>query len=124
MIQRVCDFCKKEIKGFGTTVTIDNSFPHIGLPEYKEHHLHTECAIRVNNILGNIYLDDAFAEKYLDNVATLKELLSSHTDEIVKSVSGIDDETLYNHTKELEQLMMLLEDNVDTFSNELLRREP
>lgn len=51
MHKLICDFCGKEITGYGalTKVTIERAYSCLGTPKEEEMHFHTECATRLSN---------------------------------------------------------------------------
>ena len=49
----ICDFCGKEMPDSYNLikVTVENETPQLRFLLKTEHHLHTECAVRVNNLM-------------------------------------------------------------------------
>ena len=96
------------------TVTVNNLIPLLGEESEREYHFHKECATRLRNKYNDFTIEAMKKDaRDLENkVSELKEKMKRH-----KGIVDIDDETLFQYHKEIEQL-------ANEISNELLRREP
>lgn len=55
MITIICDCCKKPIKDDDDLIKVSFDPYNKAWRTKKEYHLHTACAIRANNILGDFF---------------------------------------------------------------------